>query len=82
MRRPVSWLAGLSPAHTFPVSQWHDLAGGLTAYSCGGSCGFGKVFPHRIPISSPVIDGRRTDAWAPYADGRGEASGVENSGKI
>jgi len=39
---PVTAFPGL-----FPVAMWH----GLAAYSCGGSCGFGTVVPHRIPCS-------------------------------
>src|SRR5690606_9718766 len=38
------------------------LAGTLSAYSCGGSCGFGIpvwVLPDRIPVSSPSGLARR-----------------------
>ncbi len=30
--------------------QWH-LTAALTAYSCGGSHGFGDMAPHRIPFN-------------------------------
>jgi hypothetical protein len=49
-RRQVSWLAGphpSPPSRGIPVAEWQ----GLAAYSCGGSCGLGTLFPHRIPCS-------------------------------
>ena len=51
-RRQVSWLAGLARRRlpgVFPVALWL----GLAAYSCGGSCGFGRsALPHSLFLSS------------------------------